>query len=78
MKDKIIDLYYNWKHSMSKDNTKGTRGICILVFVVCSITVVTGIAAIIAAIIAKMWLGIPIGIATIAFGSGLFTWVSRQ
>lgn len=78
MKDMLIDLYYNWRHSMSKENTKGTRMTCIVVFVSCLACVVGGLAGVIASLIAKLWLGAVTSLFFVIFGTGLFTWMSRQ
>ena len=78
MKDKVYDLVYNWKHSMSRENTKGTRGLCILIFVACALVSISGLGAIIFAAIAKNMIGLIIGLITTAVGIGLFAFMSKQ
>lgn len=78
MKDAIIDLVYNWKHSMSKENTKGTRGLCILVFVSTMLAMIVGLVSIVVGIVTHSWIAIVVGAVVAIFGLSLFTWVSLQ
>lgn len=78
MKDKVIDLVYNWKHGLSSENTKGTRGIVWLVFIVCVSMFLVGIVGTVIGIITHAVPVLVLSLVVFVGGIAFFLWMSAR
>lgn len=78
MKDFFYDLVYNWKHGLSRENTKGSRGLLWFVIITCGFLMVLGIVSMIVAIVTHTVKPVLAGLFTLGVGIAFFTFVSTR
>ena len=78
MKDLFYDLVENWKHGLSRENTKGSRGLLWFVFLTCCFLMVLGLVSMIVAIVTHTIKPVYAGLFTLGVGIVLFTFVSTR
>lgn len=78
MKDFFYDLVYNWKHGLSRENTKGSRGWLWFIFIACILLTVGGIGLLILFAISHKIIALIFAIVGLVAGIGIFAYVSTR
>lgn len=78
MKDFFYDLVYNWKHGLSRENTKGSRGWLWFILIVCVLLTGGGIGLLVLFAISHKIIALIFAIVGLITGIGSFTFVSTR
>ena len=78
MKDLFYDLVENWKHGLSSDNTKGSRGWLWVIFITCILLTIGGIILLVLFAITHKIAALIFAIIGLVVGIGSFAYVSTR
>lgn len=78
MKDKVFDLVYNWKHGLSGENKKGTRGYLWCIFLLCALMFFTGIVGIVVSVVVHRGMLAILSVVVLVVGITIFAFMSSR
>ena len=78
MKELFYDLVENWKHGLSSDNTKGSRGWLWFIFIACILLTIGGVGLLVLFAISHKIFALIFAIVGLVAGIGIFVYVSTR